>query len=228
MLLGAVALTGCSVSDPASAPAAAAPPQTEDEKLMYFIGANTGRYIEAVYQLTDDDKALAVQGFREALAGEALVLNPAKYSALLEELAKTPPPPASSRDQEEVRAFLEEAAAAEGAQVMDSGLIFVSITEGSGESPTETDIVRVHYHGTLWDGTVFDSSVERGTPVSFMLNTLVPCWTEGMSMMKVGGKAALVCPPEIAYGERGASKIPGGAALKFEVELLEIVDPEAQ
>ena len=88
--------------------------------------------------------------------------------------------------------------------------------------------MRVHYPGTLRDGQVFDSSIRRGTPASFPLNRVIPCWTEGVAMMKVGGKANLVCPAKIAYGERGSpGGIPGGAALKFEVELLEIVELEA-
>ena len=87
-----------------------------------------------------------------------------------------------------------------------------------------TDKVKVHYHGTLIDGTVFDSSVERKQPIDFALNGVIPCWTEGVQMMKVGGKARLVCPSEIAYGDNGAPpKIKPGATLVFDVELLEIV-----
>ncbi len=93
---------------------------------------------------------------------------------------------------------------------------------GTGESPGATDTVSVHYHGTLRDGTVFDSSVDRGTPASFPLNRVVPCWTEGLQLMKVGGKSRLVCPSGIAYGDQGRPGIPGGAALVFEVELLSI------
>jgi FKBP-type peptidyl-prolyl cis-trans isomerase FkpA len=194
---------------------------------MYFLGAHVGLPVER-YKLTDDQNALALQGFREALAGEALELDPAVYLPLTRQLAKARRQAASAEEKEAGRAFLAEAAAAKGAQVTDSGLVFVSITEGNGESPTATDTVRVHYHGTLRDGSVFDSSVQRDTPASFALNGVISCWTEGVSMMKVGGKATLVCPSEIAYGDRGTgSGIPGGAALKFEVELLEIVEPKA-
>jgi len=97
------------------------------------------------------------------------------------------------------------------------------ITEGSGPSPSATDTVQVHYHGTFPDGRVFDSSVERGKPASFPLNRVIACWTEGVQKMKVGGKAKLVCPPALAYGERGAPPtIPPNATLIFEVELLAI------
>jgi FKBP-type peptidyl-prolyl cis-trans isomerase FkpA len=104
-----------------------------------------------------------------------------------------------------------------------SGLTITHITKGSGARPTATDVVRVHYHGTFPNGKVFDSSVERGKPASFPLNRVIPCWTEGLQQMQVGGKAKLVCPPSIAYGARGAPpRIPPNATLYFEVELLAI------
>ncbi len=104
-----------------------------------------------------------------------------------------------------------------------SGLIYQSLTTGTGPSPKASDTVRVHYHGTLADGKVFDSSVQRGQPAEFPLNRVIPCWTEGVQMMKVGGKAKLTCPPQIAYGARGAAGvIPPNATLTFEVELLGI------
>jgi FKBP-type peptidyl-prolyl cis-trans isomerase FkpA len=104
-----------------------------------------------------------------------------------------------------------------------SGLIITHLVEGTGPSPTAADVVEVHYHGTFEDGGVFDSSVDRGQPASFPLNRVIPCWTEGVALMKVGGKAALVCPPEIAYGPRGAPpRIPPDATLNFEVELISI------
>ena len=109
-----------------------------------------------------------------------------------------------------------------GAQRSDSGVVVIPMTEGTGESPTATSTVRVHYHGTLRDGSVFDSSVDRGEPISFPLSNVISCWTEGVQKIKVGGKAKLVCPSETAYGDQGSGSIPGGAALAFEVELLAI------
>jgi FKBP-type peptidyl-prolyl cis-trans isomerase FkpA len=108
-----------------------------------------------------------------------------------------------------------------GAVVTPSGLVYRSLTEGKGASPGATDQVRVHYRGTLPNGTEFDSSYKRGQPIDFPLNRVIPCWTEGLQKMKVGGKAKLTCPPEIAYGSRGAGGvIPPNATLHFEVELL--------
>lgn len=104
-----------------------------------------------------------------------------------------------------------------------SGLAYLSLKDGTGESPTANDTVKVHYRGTFPDGREFDSSYQRGQPAEFPLNRVIRCWTEGVQMMKVGGKARLTCPPAIAYGERGAgSAIPPNATLHFEIELLEI------
>ena len=121
--------------------------------------------------------------------------------------------------------FLTENRDREGVITTATGLQYQVLQKGRGErSPSASDTVKVHYHGTLRDGTVFDSSVQRGTPAEFPLNRVIPCWTEGVAMMKPGGKAKLICPSEIAYGDRGQPPvIPGGAALVFDVELIEVV-----
>ena len=104
-----------------------------------------------------------------------------------------------------------------------SGLVYQSLKEGAGASPAATDVVKVHYRGTLPDGKEFDSSYKRGEPTEFPLNAVIPCWTEGVAKMKPGGKAKLTCPPAIAYGERGAGGvIPPNATLNFEVELVSV------
>ena len=111
----------------------------------------------------------------------------------------------------------------EGAQVTASGLVYRSLKDGSGASPSASDKVKVHYRGTFPDGREFDSSYKRNEAIEFPLNGVIKCWTEGVQRMKVGGKAKLTCPPAIAYGERGAgSVIPPNATLLFEVELLAI------
>ena len=109
-----------------------------------------------------------------------------------------------------------------GAVVSASGLVYRSLKDGSGASPSATDVVKVHYRGTFPDGKEFDSSLARGKPTEFPLNGVIKCWTEGVQRMKVGGKAKLTCPSAIAYGERGAGggSIPPNATLHFEVELL--------
>ena len=124
---------------------------------------------------------------------------------------------------EDPKVYLDKAAAEPGATRTASGLIYRELKTGAGPSPTAADIVKVHYRGTLVDGTVFDSSYERNEPVEFPLNRVIRCWTEGVQKMKVGGKSRLVCPANIGYGERGSPPvIPGGATLVFEIELLGI------
>jgi FKBP-type peptidyl-prolyl cis-trans isomerase FkpA len=108
------------------------------------------------------------------------------------------------------------------AQKTASGMIYHELRAGTGPSPQATDTVKVNYRGTLVDGTEFDSSYKRNEPAEFPLNGVIKCWTEGVQKMKVGGKARLVCPSDIAYGEQGRPGIPGGAALVFEIELLQI------
>jgi FKBP-type peptidyl-prolyl cis-trans isomerase FkpA len=124
--------------------------------------------------------------------------------------------------------YLAKAAAEPGAVKTDSGLIYRELTAGTGESPKATDTVKVHYRGTLTNGTEFDSSYKRNEPTTFPLNGVIKCWTEGVQRMKVGGKSVLVCPSDIAYGNMGhPPAIPGGATLNFEIELLEIVAAKA-
>jgi FKBP-type peptidyl-prolyl cis-trans isomerase FkpA len=119
-------------------------------------------------------------------------------------------------------AFLTKAAAEPGASRLASGAVVQTLQPGSGPSPKATSTVKVHYEGKLTDGTVFDSSIQRGQPVEFPLNGVIPCWTQGVAKMKVGEKARLTCPSESAYGDQGQGPIPPGATLIFEVELLSI------
>lgn len=121
------------------------------------------------------------------------------------------------------KAYLEKAAAMPGAIRTPSGLVYRESRAGTGTSPSATDTVKVHYRGTLVNGTEFDSSYKRNEPIKFPLNHVIPCWTEGLQKMKVGGKSELVCPSSIGYGDRGSPpEIPGGATLIFEIELLGI------
>lgn len=116
-----------------------------------------------------------------------------------------------------------KAAAEKGAVKTDSGMVYRVLTEGKGASPKATDTVQVHYKGTFPDGKEFDSSYKRGQPTEFPLNRVIKCWTEGVQLMKVGGKAKLTCPHPLAYGEKGAGGvIPPNATLQFEIELLAI------
>jgi FKBP-type peptidyl-prolyl cis-trans isomerase FkpA len=129
-----------------------------------------------------------------------------------------PPPDAAAS-----KAYLEKAAGEPGAVVSPSGLVYRVLREGTGTSPSATDTIRVQYRGTLVNGVEFDSSYKTNEPLKIALNAVIPCWTEGVQKMKVGGKSELVCPSSIGYGERGSPpSIPGGATLIFEIELLGI------
>jgi FKBP-type peptidyl-prolyl cis-trans isomerase len=136
---------------------------------------------------------------------------------------RLPPVIDSLEEQVQAAQYAERMTKEQGAQTGESGLVYFELRQGTGKSPAATDQVKVHYHGTLPDGTVFDSSVQRGEPATFPLNGVIPCWTEGLQKMQVGGKAKLVCPAKIAYGSQGAPPtIKPGATLIFEVELLAI------
>lgn len=131
----------------------------------------------------------------------------------------------ADKNLEESEAFLEENAEREGVKTTESGLQYEVVSEGSGESPSEGDQVKVHYVGTLTDGTEFDSSRARGEPVTFSLGDVIPGWTEGLQLMKEGGRMKLYLPPDLAYGPGGNQRIGPNEALVFDVELLE-VNPE--
>ena len=125
-------------------------------------------------------------------------------------------------------AFLEKNKSREGVTTTASGLQYEVITEGTGPKPTAEDMVKVHYHGTLIDGSVFDSSVDRGEPAVFQLDQVIPGWTEGLQLMNTGAKYRFTVPPELAYGEQGAGPIGANAVLVFEVELLGIEKPATE
>jgi len=148
--------------------------------------------------------------------------NRAQNFAKLTEMQKT-------RSAAAGKVVLDKAAAEKGAKRTASGLVITTIKEGTGASPKATDTVKVHYHGTLPNGKVFDSSRTRGEPAEFQLDGVIKCWTEGVQTMKVGGKSKLTCPADTAYGDRPppGSGIPANSPLIFEVELLDIPKPVA-
>jgi FKBP-type peptidyl-prolyl cis-trans isomerase FkpA len=132
-------------------------------------------------------------------------------------------PPPKVQEQLTPDSFLAKAAAEPGAMKLPSGLIYDEVEKGAGPSPAATDTVRVHYRGTLMDGTEFESSYKNSEPVEVPLHTVIPCWREGLQRMKVGGKSRLICPANIAYGAEGRPPaIPGGAPLIFEMALVGI------
>lgn len=201
---------------------AAEEPKTEEQKTLYAIGLAVARQL-SVFNLTPPELELVQQGLADALTGKKTVVELETYNPKIQVLANERRKAQGEKLAAATREFVEKAAKEKGAVKTASGLIYQSLKEGSGPSPAPTDKVSVHYRGTLVDGKEFDSSFKRGQPAEFPLNGVIKCWTEGLQMMKTGGKAKLVCPAEIAYGERGAGGlIPPNSTLLFEVELLEI------
>lgn len=202
---------------------AAAEETKKEDNVLYVLGVAMSDNLRA-FALDDADLEVVLDGLKDGIAGTASHINPRDYMSQIQALQQEREAAVAAVEKKMSLQFLENAAKESGATKYDSGLVLTTITEGTGPSPVASDRVKVHYHGTLRSGSVFDSSVERDKPATFPLNGVIPCWTEGVSMMKVGGKSKLICPAEIAYGDRGRPpSIPGGAALIFEVELLEIV-----
>jgi len=195
---------------------------TEDEKMLYTLGLALAQQVSP-FGITEAELELVNRGLADSILGREPKVDLQEYGPKLQEFAQTRVAALAKVERTASTEFLAKAAAADGAEKLESGLIYTEIMAGEGASPQAGDTVSVHYHGKLRDGTVFDSSVDRGTPAQFPLNQVIPCWTEGVQKMKVGGKSRLVCPADIAYGDQGRPGIPGGAALDFEVELLEIV-----
>ena len=201
-------------------------PKTEDQKTLYAIGLIVARQL-STFNLTPAELELVKQGITDGLANKPLVDIEA-YSPKVQTMANARREAQGVKLAADAKVFVEKAAKEKGAVKTASGLIYLSQKEGNGAKPAATDKVKVHYTGTLVNGVVFDSSYKRGQPLEIPLNGVIKCWTEGMQMMKPGGKARLVCPPAVAYGEKGAGgMIPPNATLVFDVELLE-VKPEAK
>ena len=200
----------------------AATPESEDDKTLYALGVLLSRDLGQL-GLSKAELDMVAAGMADSALGREPQVDMATYGPMIQTFAQSRVTAAADVERVEANKFVADMAASDGARTTDSGLVFIELEAGDGPSPTATDTVQVHYHGTLRDGTVFDSSVDRGTPATFPLNGVIACWTEGLLLMMVGGKARLICPSDIAYGDRGAgSAIKPGAALSFEVELISI------
>lgn len=203
------------------APLGAQELQTEEQKALYALGMAISRDLPN-FGLTEAELAIVQAGVADSAMGRDPKVDMQAYFPKLQAMAQERAAKVAEKEKAKSASFLAEEAAKPGAVKKDSGLIITEITPGTGANPGPTDKVTVHYHGTFIDGNVFDSSVDRGTPATFGLNQVVKCWTEGVQLIKVGGKARLVCPSDIAYGDSGRGSIPGGATLIFEVELISI------
>ncbi len=201
--------------------------KTEEDKTFYTIGSMLGQRL-ATLGLNDQEIGAVTKGIVDAAKGKEPLVAVRDYQPKVQELFRERMKKQSSKTKEDGKKFLESFVSKEGAQKTASGLAYKILKAGTGKKPTATDTVEVHYHGTLIDGTVFDSSVDRKKTVSFPLNRVIKGWTEGLQLIGEGGKIRLVIPAELAYGDSGAPpKIPGGATLNFEVELFKVMAPQA-
>jgi FKBP-type peptidyl-prolyl cis-trans isomerase FkpA len=236
----AVTASKTTAAKKATAPkAAAAKPAraafaNDEEKLLYTIGMylqDTSTKQLASLELTPAEMELVKRGIIEALNGKP-ALDLEEWGPKLGAYAKSRNDKTAAKAagpvKAEAAAYMAKDAQVAGTIKTDSGILYREITPGTGANPVASDTVKVHYKGTLIDGKEFDSSYSRNEPAEFPLTGVVPCWTEGVQRIKVGGKGRLVCPSDLAYGDSGRPPtIPGGAALIFEIELLDIVNPPA-
>ena len=235
-----VALGACKKIDPdAATPAPADADATADaleipglpsagQQAGYAIGLQIGGTLEEIKDEIDIDAL--VKGMRATLDGETPLMDEAQARQAFEAFGQRMQTRMSAANREAGETFLADNAKQEGVQVTESGLQYKVLEEGQGAKPGPDSRVSVHYRGSLGDGTVFDSSYDRGEPAVFTLSSVVPGWQEGLQLMSVGGKYMLWLPSSLGYGDMGTpgGPIAPGSALVFEVELLDIVDQAAE
>ena len=196
-----------------------------DEQASYGIGRQVGEQL-AQQPFEGMSPKAVIAGIADVLEGNPSQVSEADIKAAIDDLnqrLRKQQNEAAATQAAEGERFLEANAQRDEVNVTDSGLQYEVIESGDGETPASSSKVRVHYHGTLVDGTVFDSSVERGEPAEFGVNQVIPGWTEALQMMSVGDKWRIACPPKLAYGEQGAGdSIPPNTALVFEIHLIDI------
>ena len=209
------------------AEAAQPTPNTEEDKALYALGVIISGNLQP-FALTARELEMVEAGITDGVQDKVSLKDLESYGPKLQELQKTRSAVVAEKEKAAGAAYLAKAAAEKDATRTASGIVIKTLTAGTGASPTAKDQVKVHYEGKFVDGKVFDSSIERKEPVTFPLTGVIPCWTEAVQKMKVGGKVQIVCPSDLAYGDQGRPpQIPGGATLVFQVELLAIVKASA-
>ncbi len=194
---------------------------TDDQKIIYALGLSIYGSLSQ-FNLSESELALVKRGLSDGAAKKPAI-ELSEWGPKMRAFGQYRAQQVADQEKAASESYLTKAAAESGAVKTDSGLVYRELTPGSGASPQASDTVKVNYRGTLVNGTEFDSSYKRNEPAQFALTGVIPCWTEGLQKMKVGGKAMLSCPSKLAYGDGGRPSIPGGAALIFEIELLDIV-----
>jgi FKBP-type peptidyl-prolyl cis-trans isomerase FkpA len=212
---------------PASAFAAAAttskPPMTDDDKVIFAVGQILSGSVKP-FAFSEHEMQLVQEGFAAGMHGKKTGIEAESYRSKIQTLLTARVAKGVATAKAAGQAYRDKAAAATGATTTSTGIIMTTVQAGSGPSPTTEDTVKVHYEGKLVDGTVFDSSkLHGGEPLTFKVSGVIPCWTEALQHMSVGSKVKVICPPELAYADRGSPpQIPGGSTLVFDVELMAI------
>lgn len=203
--------------------------ETDDQKTLYVLGLAISQNL-APLDFDEAELALIQAGLADGILGNEPTVDPQTFGPKIQGMLQARAAQATEREKQAGAEYVSLQAAEPGAAKTDSGVIYFELETGDGPMPGSTDTVTIHYHGTLVDGEVFDSSRD-GDPATFALNAVIPCFSEGLQKMTVGGKSRFVCPPDTAYGDRGSPPmVPPGATLVFEVELLGIAgapEPEA-
>ena len=206
-------------------PLLAAPqdPVNDDQKTLYALGLAISQSL-GTFSLSEAELDMVKNGLTDGVLKRAPKADLQTFGPKIQQLQQARLALVAEGEKKAGAAFVTKAASEKGATKTESGIVITTIKPGTGATPKATDTVKVHYHGTLTDGTVFDSSLKRGEPATFPLNKVIKCWTEGVQQIKVGGKSRLVCPSSLAYGDSGSPPvIKPGSTLIFEVELLEVV-----
>lgn len=203
--------------------AAKDPYKNDDDRALYTMGYLMGRNI-APMRLTPAEAKVLQAGVSDSTLDKAPVVDVRFHQARINDFLQKRLAAAAEKEKVKGRAFAEKFAKENKALAIPGGGWYLEVKAGDGAKPAAEDAVKAHYRGTLIDGKEFDSSYSRGEPTEFPLNRVIPCWTNGVGMMQKGGKAKLVCPSEVAYGDEGRGPvIPPGATLVFEIELVDIV-----
>ena len=203
------------------------PAAASQDAALHALGVLLSRQLTS-FQLSEPEFRAVASGFADGYHHPAAVKQAQTFVPQLQTLEHTRVTVVAQREERAGQTYLNKVAGLPGAHKTATGLVYLPITQGSGASPKVGDEVKVQYTGKLTDGKVFDSSAEHGGPATFTLGRVIPCWSEGLQLMKVGGRARIVCPSTLAYGERGVEDvIKPGATLEFEVQLLDIQHPPA-
>ena len=218
-----VALLAALLLTASPALAASGDPATDDQKTLYALGLAISQSL-GTFALSEAELEFVKSGIADGVLKRTPKADLQAFGPKIQQLQQARAAAVAEGEKKAGAAYLAKVVAEKGSTKTESGIVITPIKPGNGATPKATDTVKVHYHGTLIDGTVFDSSVKRGEPATFPLGQVIKCWTEGVQHIKVGGKSRLVCPANLAYGDRGSPPvIKPGATLTFEVELLEIV-----